>query len=141
MPVVLLKSAPDPPAVFALASLTSLFGGPPQLDVPPSMRMRPAITNALPQTLFMGSFSYEVQGCYARECVRGGGNDLPSPPRSRKAPASSRWTSQGRRTTGRAQCCAAIEIVSTGALSRNSAVVAIGWIALPTEGAETRVRR
>jgi hypothetical protein len=33
--VVLLRSAPEPPAVFDRPSLTSLFGGPPNL-VPPT---------------------------------------------------------------------------------------------------------
>src|SRR5215831_7802250 len=55
-------TAPVPPAVFPAASLTSLFGGAPQLGVPPSMRMRLAITKASLQTLFMGSSSYEVHG-------------------------------------------------------------------------------
>jgi hypothetical protein len=60
VPMLLFWSAPVPPAVFPALSLASLFGGAPQLGVPPSMRMRPAITKALPQTLFMGSFSYAV---------------------------------------------------------------------------------
>src|SRR6516165_7085123 len=59
-PVVLFWSAPDPPAVFPKASLSSLFGGAPQLGVPPSMKTRPMSTNAFPQILFMDSSSYAV---------------------------------------------------------------------------------
>src|SRR6516164_8834483 len=60
-PVVVFWSAPVPLAVFRAASLSSLFGGAPQLGAPPSIRMRPVITNAFPQILFMSSSSYEVQ--------------------------------------------------------------------------------
>src|SRR6516164_6166828 len=60
-PVVVFWSAPVPLAVFRAASLSSLFGGAPQLGAPPSIRMRPVITKAFLQTWFMGSSSYKVQ--------------------------------------------------------------------------------
>src|SRR6516162_1986980 len=68
-PVVVFWSAPVPLAVFRAASLSSLFGGAPQLGVPPSMRMRPAITNAFPQTLFMGASSYAVIAANRKDAV------------------------------------------------------------------------
>src|SRR6516225_2705337 len=69
LPVVLFWSAPDPPAVFPKASLSSLFGGAPQLSVPPNMRMRPAIPNAFPQTFFMGASSYAVIAAHPKDAV------------------------------------------------------------------------
>src|SRR2546425_11240339 len=53
---LVFKSAPVPPAVFSLSSLTSLLGGgggPPQLNAPPSVSTRPATTTALLQILFL----------------------------------------------------------------------------------------
>jgi hypothetical protein len=52
-PVLLLKSAPDPPAVFRPASLTSLFGGPAKLGAAPSMKQRATKIMEVPDTLYV----------------------------------------------------------------------------------------
>ena len=56
VPGVLFTSAFVPPAVLPAASLTSLFGGPPQLDPPPSVHTRPTTMTTRWKILFMVFF-------------------------------------------------------------------------------------